>query len=305
MLEALLQQIDNKEFFVWDAVFAWRDHICKSEFYNNTKSNYLTGMLKLIESGILNIRHHLKLIDECWLSEAKQKIENKPEWSQSTKSIRKSCLNRFYNFVKNDFDTTLTPYRRHPEYTEIKYILSDTEEKTKEEIVKFEKHLIHLLSNVPDKRRTIDLSPIILSNAISKINERDAYIVWLMMWTGQTLESILDRRKEHFRTSSDEETKTAYLDFEDENGNLHGKYIPQHITKAIKELSKNSKVYLLETSKGKRILRTQIMRNLKQAGHNIGLDFDLTPKVLHGYVCAYMSCDKRSELEKAMGFSIN
>jgi site-specific recombinase XerC len=113
-----------------------------------------------------------------------------------------------------------------------------------------------------------------------------------MMHTGRTLEAVLDRRKEHLRT--------PYMDFDD-----NSEHIPPHITDALNELCKNSTDYLFETASGKRIRRTQVMRNLKQAGHNIGLDFDLTPKVLHGYVCAYMSKDKRSELEKALGFSIN
>ena len=39
-----------------------------------------------------------------------------------------------------------------------------------------------------------------------------------MIHTGEPLETILDRRKEHFRTSVDEETKMSSLDFEDDSG---------------------------------------------------------------------------------------
>lgn len=281
---ALYNQINNKEFFLWDAVVAWRDRIYQADFYNNTKGNYLTGMLKLIESGIIDVRLKLKQVDECWANEAKQKIDAKPEWSTSTKTIRKSCLNSFYNFIKTDFDASLKPYRRHPNRPEIKHILSVGQTEALEKVLK------HTLSSVQDKALTIDISPQKLCTALSKINERDAYIVWLMMYTGETLENILDFPN----------MKTERL-----HPYLFGKYIPDNIRDAISSLCKNSSNYLFETANGKRIRRTQVTRNLKQAGHMIGLDFDLTPKVLHGFVCAYMSRDKRSELEKAMNFSID
>jgi hypothetical protein len=294
MHEAVYKQINNTEFHVWDAVVAWRDSIYQAGFWNTTKSSYLTSMLKLIESEVVNVRIQLHEINERWLNEAKYKIGNKDEWSLSTKIIRKSCLNSFYNFIKTDFDTTVKPYRRHPKYPEIKHILSNTQEE------ELEKSLIkHTLSSVQDKAFTIDISPIVLCNAISKINERDAYIVWLMMYTGQPLESILDLPKRK------EDEENPYMCFKDIGSYTIGEHIPEHIIEGLNKLCKNSIVYLFETSVGKRVTRTQITRNLKKSGRNIGLKIDLTPKVLHGYVCAYMSRDKRSELEKALGFSID
>lgn len=275
--ELVLNQIDNKEFFVWDAIVAWRDCIYQSNFYNNTKGNYLTNMLKLIESDIVNVNAKLSEINECWLEKSKQKIESNLEWSKATKTIRKSCLSSFYKFIQTDFDKTITPYRRHPKPLEIK----------------------HILSSVQDKALTTDISPSVLCHALAKINERDAYIVWIMMHTGQTLESILNRRKEDLKTSS-HPSGTSYMHFE-----KNGEPIPPHITNEICKLSQNSAVYLFETAKGKKIRRTQVTRNLKKAGRDIGLNFDLTPKILHGYVCAYITADKRSELERGLGFSID
>lgn len=257
------------EFFVWDAVVQWRDQIYQADFYNCSKGNYLTNMLKMIESDLVDVRCKLSIVNEEWLRQIKQKIDEKNEWSRATKIVRKSCLNSFYQFVKTSLDTNVEPYRRHPKPIEIK----------------------HILSSVQEKALTKDISPIELCNSLSKINERDAYIVWLMMHTGQPLEAILDVRK------TKEDYEPPYIRF-----NGQGEYIPEHIINGINELSKNSKAYLFETAGGKRIQRTQVMRNLKQAGYNIGLDFDLTPKVLHGFVCAYMSRDKRSELERALGF---
>jgi len=260
---------------MWDAIVAWRDNIYQADFFSNTKSNYLTSMLKLIETGIIDVRHKLSKIDESWLIDAKRKIDSYPEWSASTKSIRKSCLNTFYSFIKKWFDYEIEPYRRHPEPNEIH----------------------HVLSIVREKALTADISPIDLFDALTKINKRDAYIVLLMISTKKKLESILDCRKENLRISymPSGEPGGGYLDFDDIPA-----YVHPNITPCLDELRKNSTVYLFETARGKKIRRTQVTRNLKQAGRNIGLDFDLTPKILHGYVMAYMSEDKRDELERAL-----
>ena len=262
-------------FHVWDAIVGWRDKIYQADFFGNTKSNYLTSMLKLIENDVINVRMKLNNVEESWLTDAKHKIDANPKWSDSTKSIRKSCLNMFCRFIKEEFNYESEPYRRHPKPNEIH----------------------HILSIVKEKALTTDISPSILCYSLSNINERDAYIVWLMMNTGQTLEAILERRKEDLKISymHDGEPGNGYLYFD---GN--GEFIPPHISKALDEIRKKSTVYLFETARGKKITRTQVTRNLKQAGHNIGLSFDLTPKVLHGYVIAYMSEDKRSELEIAL-----
>jgi len=262
----------NNEFFVWDAVVAWRDKIYQDDLYNHTKANYLTGMLKLIESDIVDVCFKLCQVDESWLEQSKQKIDDHPKWSAATKTIRKSCLNSFYNFIHKDFDFTVTLYRRHPELNEIK----------------------HILSSIQDKALTKDISPIKLFNALSKINERDAYIVWLMVHTGWTLDNILDVR------NVKEDYEPPYMHHKGS-----GKHIPKHITDAIDEICKNSSIYLFETSAGKRVRRTQVTRNLKQAGYRIGLDFDLTAKVLHGYANAHLCEDKRSELEKCLDISID
>lgn len=263
----------NETLFVWDGIVAWRDYIYRAAFYGNTKSNYLTNMLKLIESEIVNIRIELAKLDDLWLENAKAKIDNYPTWSAATKVIRRCCLNSFYKFIQTDFDRNVEPYRRHPSQNEIK----------------------HVLSSVQEKALTKNISPIVLCTALDKINTRDAYIVWLMMHTGWALEDILNIRK------TTDEFQPPYIRLFKNGKQVGHAHIYDHISNALLEISKNSTVYLFETAAGKRVLRTQVMRNLKQAGHNIGLDFDLTPKVLHGYVNAYMSKDKRSELEIGLG----
>ena len=270
-----MMTVDKESFHMWDAIVAWRDKIYQSDFYNNTKGNYLTGMLKLVEAGIVDICMKLNIASDCWLNESKQKIDDLPNWSAATKKVRKSCLNSFYNFIQNEFDYSIIPYRRDPTPNEIK----------------------HMLSGVQDKALTKDISPQALCNAICVINERDAYIVWVMMFTGKTLEAVLHLKKDDLKMTRmfDNEIAGAYLYFVDSSI-----YLPAHMVMAINKLCTNSSVYLFETIHGKRIRRAQVTRNLRQAGRNIGLDFDLNPKILHGYVNAYMSRDKRSELEKAL-----
>lgn len=264
---------DNKEFCVWDAIVAWRNRIYQADCWKSTKESYLLNMLKLIEEGIVDERIRLNKIDEDWLKRSKKMIEELPKWSEKTKSVRKSCLNSIYRLIQTGLDSNLYPYQRHPEPAEIKHILS----------------IRHILSDHEVISLTRNITRTKLCNAISKINERDAYIVCLMMITGWTLENILSLRK----TKQDYNPPYIHL-------NGHRKYIDDHITKAIDNLCKDSKTYIFETSAGNKITRTQVSRNLKLAGRNLGLDFNLTPKVLQGYVMAYMSADTRSELERCM-----
>ncbi len=258
------------DYILWDAVVAWRDKIYQSNFFNSTKANHLTSMLKLIEHHVIDLCLDLKKADEAWVKEAKQKIDDILQWSVSTRTIRKSCLNLFYKFIKTEFNHETQPYLSH----------------LKPNVTK------HVLSSVQDKALTAHISPEALCSEVGKLNKRDGFIVWVMLHSKQPLEAVLDLRKEDLRVS---DVGRAYLDFPNVC-----EYIPEHITARISELCKNSKAYLFETAKGKRISRIQIMRNLKQAGRNIGLEFDLTPKVLRGYVNAYMTEDKREELEKAL-----
>ena len=299
----------HADFFVWDAVVAWRDYIFGKSFYSWSKGNYLSNMLKLIESNIVDVRLMLDNVNEDWLNECKIKVDAKDNWAKSTRTVRKSCLNLFYRFVTDVFDQFNPPYRRHPEGNEIEFILS-SDRGEEEKYQALERALFkHVLSNVVDKAKVKDICPIVLCNTVSKLNERDAYIVWLMMHTGQTLDKVLDLKRENLRATYMNQEEAiehgldptikhaymAYLDFD--NRHYH---IPGHIVDGINGTCKITKHFLFETVKGKRILRTQVTRNLRRAGRDIGLDFDLTPKVLHGYVCAYMTADKRSDFEKAL-----
>lgn len=307
--------IFNAEFFIWDAVVAWRDYIFSQDFYTWSKSNYLTNMLKLVESDIIDVRLVLSSVNVEWLEECKVKIDGVAKWAKSTKTARKTILNSFYSFVINIFDGIQIPYQRHPKKMEVKHALSPQKEDEHKYDALETSVLKHVLSNVVDKAKARDLCPIILCNALSKINERDAYVIWLMMYTGQPLDKVLDIKKEQFRVGemSPEEAKQRGLDSQERHAHFaylnfyveEGEHIPGHVVNGINKACKNSSVFLFETENGNRLLRTQITRNLKKAGRVIGLDFDLTPKILHGYVCGYMTKDKRSDLQKSMGVAFD
>ena len=252
-------------FFMWDAVVAWRDNIFLVYNWSTTKSNYVLNMLRLIEAGIVNVRMELNKADEVWLKECKKKINELTEWAPETKSVRKSTLNSLYKFIQSGFNRGTIPYQWHPSPAQIK----------------------HVLSGVQDKVLTTTISPEVLCNTLSETNERDAYIVWLMMHTGQRLEAILDLKKTALRQ--------PYIDIE---GISY--YTPSHIIKGIKNICGNSKVYLFETCSKTRVVKTQVIRNLKKTGYKIGLTYNLTPKLLHGYAVAYITGEKRNELQTTL-----
>lgn len=290
--------MESKKYHIWDVVVSWRNFIFTSEFESVSKSDYLTHMLKLIENHIIDIKEPIDALNEDWLKDCKRKIDSCVFWSKRTRLCRKTCLNSFYRFYKKNLNFYQVAYRRCPVDHEVEYILSSQNEKKYSEKVVIK----HVLSNVVEKTKTTIISPVELCEAVNNVNERDAYIVWLMMHTGRRLEFILDLKKEDLRLSLENQNNAyiGYVDFKDMI-----EYIPKHIAIALKTLSKDASKYLFESSNGKKLGRTQVIRNLKKAGKSIGLTFDLTPKVLYGFVNAYMSNDKRSAFEQCLGLQIN
>ena len=278
-----------QDFHLWDVIVAWRDHVFKADFYQCSREAYLSSMRKLINGGIIDIKLPLLHVDDIWLETCKEMVDKKIEWAQATKKVRKSCLNTFYAFLSQTFNTSTTPYRRHPCQPEIEYLLSPHSEGTEKYASLESTMLKHALSSTQDKTRAQDLCPLVLCTAISKINERDAYIVWLMLWTKQPLEAILNLR------NTAEDYSPPYIRFKG-----IGEYIPTHITKAIDHFRISESLFIFSTTSGKQIQRNQVTRNIKKAGHALDLDYELTPKIINGLACAYMSRDKRSDLERAM-----
>lgn len=279
----------KQRYRAWDAIFAWRDHIFQSTYMRVTKCNYLTGMLKLIESEIINPAVGLKDINERWFDEACSKIDNMVSWSPATKPPRKTCLKSFYKFANNIFNPDyLNDYEMHsyhwiPSPEEMKPIFSCVEEKF--------------------PKNKLDTSALI--DAMKMINERDCLIICVMIFTGCSLQQVLNLNKEDIKC-----VKSPYIQFI-EKLNLGSeclikfkdklKEVPECLIELIIDYTQtNDSNYLFSSADGKPLHRTQVTRNLKLAARNIGVPYELTPKILHGYINAGILRDKTSIVEKLL-----
>jgi integrase len=263
----------KERYRAWDAIVAWRDHVFQAPYMRITKCNYLTGMLKLIEANIIDLSLKLKDVNETWFNEALSKIDNMNSWSHATKPPRKTCLKSFYQFA-----TTFDPdYLKDYELHCYEWLPSSEEVK-------------HMLSCVEEKAPLCEIDTPALIYAMLKVNRRDCLIMGIMLFTGCTLDEALDLNREDIGHVGE----ICYVRLKKRSG-----FIPRCLMDLIIDLTKNpSHRHLFVTVNGKRILRTQVARNLKLAARNIGVPFDLTPKILHGYVNAGFLRDKRSVIEK-------
>lgn len=65
----------GENYSIWDAIVAWRDYILSSSFLRITKRNYLSRMQKLIECAVINPALKLSTVNESWLKECLDKID--------------------------------------------------------------------------------------------------------------------------------------------------------------------------------------------------------------------------------------
>lgn len=249
----------------WDAILAWRDEIYTSNLMRVTKTNYLSHMFKLIKGNIIDPYLPINKCLDSWFFDAFMKLYSVKNWSDATKSSRRTCLKSFFDFCKR-YIPKQEPFGRSPSMLEIAI----------------------MLSSIIDRTKTKELDPVKLFDTLNKINVRDALIVSVMIFTGNSLKDVLDLKKEDLTDN--------HIVFS--NGK---KSIPKPLKKLISFSCDNSSEYLFATAKGKRILRTQVIRNLKIASHLMGLDFEATPKIIQGYAIAYISNDKKSKFEKILG----
>ena len=226
-------------------------------------------MLKLVQDGIIDYKMTILKLTSNWYRNANFVVENTPR-SETTINLRKTCLKSFYNFAsehqyKNYLEYYGEPSRKIPTMYEIAFVLSTIEERS----------------------RTKDLDPIELFKAVEGLNERDAVIVSTMIFTGRTLEEILDLRKK--------DCDNGIIEFKDGQES-----VPLFITNFIQKNASNGDGYAFISANGKRLRRTQVIRNLKLASKLMGLDFEVTPKVLQGYAIAYLPSEKKENLAKLL-----
>lgn len=261
----------KERYSIWDAMVAWRDHILSSSFLKITKKDYLSRMQKLIDESVINPSIKLICVNEIWLHKCSKKIAESC-LSEKTKTSRKTCLLSFYKFAQKfdpDYSNEykMLSYRHIPTPDEIKnrFVLSSAREP--------------LLNNSLDIQK--------LYRTIKKHNERDAWIIALMLETGCSLEEVVKITKN--------DISQTYVCIN------HFQYpVPLSLVDGIKTLFKEDSSFVFSTKKGEKVGRVQVTRNLKKSGREIGLRFDLTPMVFHRFINDILLRDKRSPWEKFM-----
>lgn len=275
----------RERYSIWDAIVAWRDFILSSSFLRVTKTNYLSRIQKLIEAEIINPALKLSSINKSWLKECIDKIDLH-FWTKTTKVSIKTCLTSFYKFSQQSFDPDYTD-----EYERLSYGYIPTPHEIKHRLCptpyQIEKAKKLVLSSVQERELASQLDILKLYQLIRRNNERDALIIATILETGCTLEEVLDIKKCDVSSVYIQIKKFQYP-------------VQISLIAALEKLYKESSEYVFTTSKGKRVGRIQVTRNLKKAGREIGLNFDLTPMIFHRVINAILLRDKRSSFEKLL-----
>jgi integrase len=252
----------------WDAIVAWRDTLYYSNLTRITKSNYLSGMLKLIQEKIIDPNLTLSELSLNWFKKATNKIDNIAHWSPSTKRMRKSCLYTFVNKVIDDQKIPACygePYRRKPSMLEIKFLLSIVENRTELESL-----------NIAQLTETMRAS-----------NERDALIVSTLFFTGRSLDEVLQIKPTDLNWNSIRFGKECDI-------------VPRCLIELLQSLYPHNSEYVFVTAQGNRLLRNQVIRSLKNASNALRLGFEITPKLLQSKAILVICREKLSELEKVL-----
>lgn len=258
----------NPPYTAWDAIIAWRDNLFYSDFTRITKSNYLSGMLKLIQEEIIDPNLPLSSLSSKWYLEAINKIDNITHWSFSTKRMRKSCLYTFISKVLQDQKHPACygePYRRKPSMLEIEFMLSIVENRTELE----------------------SLDIVQLTETIRVSNERDALIVSTLFFTGRSLDEVLNIKPKDLKWKSIKFGKDSDT-------------VPRCLIELLFSLCKDNNEYVFSTAQGNKLLRNQVIRSLKNASKVMGLSFEITPKMLQSKAILTICREKLSELEKVL-----
>jgi integrase len=268
--EQICKPSSISSYALWDIIVFWRDNIFFSVFSRVSKKNYLSAMLKLIEEGIIDPYMPLSKLSQEWYQHAKTKIDNIDSWSVATKGSRKSCLRSFFDFATefnpdNFIEDYAEPYSRKPSMIEISYLLSSIEDRS--------------------KMHNFDLTK--LYQVLFSINEREALIFCIMVFTGRKLDEILNIKKD--------DVGHASIDFINETD-----VIPEDLATRLKKCKKDS-AYLFVTSNGNPLKRNQFIRTLKTASKLMNLDFEVSPRLLQSKALLSMCREKISPLEKLLG----
>ena len=164
------------------------------------------------------------------------------------------------------------------ETSRIKKIVDDLEQKNQEESPEFNVEegpsplvVKNEFASIATNKPSTDLCPIVLCNTISKMHERNAYVVWLMMFNRCKLEDVISlQKKDLFREG-----------------------IPKHILSVIDMMSMDSVKYLFETRNHTAISHGHVSSQITLAGARMNITGNLTSRTFYyGFIRSKEWCER-------------
>lgn len=252
---------------VWDALIAWRNDLLKKGILRKSKIDYLSNMIKLLETGLICPQQQLSEFVRLNPKEGLQAIDKISSWPPSTKRSRRTLFRSFYKFSQQqNIEKTVIeiPFNEHQslEMLAISELLSSNEDKAKSQY----------LTDPEINRFLLELR---------NINFRD-FLVCRTMWELKcTIHHVLN-----FKVGDYDPIKGIFRinQFEGRFGNLR-----QDIKEPILKLCENKKTtdLIFYTDKGNRIHPGQIVRNMKMASKRAKLPVIISPKIIYAHAKAF------------------
>jgi hypothetical protein len=253
-LKELLKYIEPKttKYTLWDVAFDWHIKLCKEPLLNVTKKNYLLAFVQLVKDGVLNLKYPLKNMNEIWLNETLETIDLFHKWAKETRRHRKMIVRKLYAYSEEFKDkTNITRNRKRPPIPSIDNL---------EFIFNINTDFNKVMTIPTNKWATF-------FEALHTRNERDCLIYFLLLETALNVEYVLSLRQEDV--------------FEDHIKLLNKVfYIPKCLTALLRELPPNKEGFIFVSSSGNIIKRSQIVRTLREASKEIGLEVSITPTIV-------------------------
>lgn len=255
-------------YHVWDALLAWRDQINQSNMSKSTKKNYISWMSALLDQEVIKPDDSLTVLTKDWQGGAETSIDSLADWSLETKRIRKVALSKFLEFVETfSPQFSSNPPRNIPPRDLIHHVLTSMEDKVTAQSLSAEMW-DSFLEHLGDS------------------NPRDYVICHVVLYTGHTVREVLDLKGSNVFGSGIKWNDGAVS------------WIPKDLQEILEKVSNDSLIF--RTSEGKQIRQNQLVRAMKKSSKALGLEIEITPKILHGWAVSLLEKDRRSLLQKCL-----
>lgn len=261
---------------VWDALIAWRNDILKKDVLRKSKIDYLSNMVKLIETGVFDLEQPLSEFLKIGFVEKVKVIDEISNWSQSTKQSRRTLFRSFYRFASRDkikpskIEIPFAEYRSLGNVALSELLISES--------------LSESLSSNEDKAKSQSLTDNQIEqffNEIRSTNERDFLICWAMWVLKCTIHQVLNLKVSSYNP------KTMVFKI-GENDFRFGYLHPDFENLILKQCDGKQEMELMfPTINGKSIHPGQIVRNMKVASKRAKLPIIISPKILYAHAVAY------------------